>query len=90
MAEQVGYRVVGTVISVKGNCGWGHKAGDKIELSAHNTGGVCGFLYHAIFPYIAMLQFGGGFPAEWGEPDVMTLECIDKSNLVAIELRREK
>ncbi len=33
MAEQIGYRVVGTVTAVKGNCRWGHKVGDKIELT---------------------------------------------------------
>jgi len=90
MAEEVGYRVVGTVTSVKGNCSWGHKVGDKIELGSHNTGGLCGFLYHDIFPYIVMLQFGGSFPAEWGDPDTVTLDCMDKYNLVTIELHREK
>ncbi len=39
MAERLGYRVIGTVKSVKGTCSWGHKVGDKIELSGHNTGG---------------------------------------------------
>jgi len=34
-----------------------------------------------------MLQFGGGFPAEWGDPDVVSLDCMDKTNLVTIELR---
>ena len=43
-----------------------------------------------MFPYIIMLQFGGGFPAEWGSPDVVELECIDKVNVVKIELRRIK
>jgi hypothetical protein len=35
-----------------------------------------------------MLQFGGGFPAEWGDPDVIEMDCMDKWNLVTIELRR--
>ena len=90
MAEQIGYRVVGTVTAVKGNCSWGHKVGDKIELSAHNPGGLCGSFYHGIFPYIIMLQFGGGFPKEWGDPNVVALECMDRVNAVRIELRREK
>ena len=92
MAEQaqLGHRVVGTITGVKGFCSAGHKAGDQIELSGHSSGGLCGFLYHDIFPYIIMLQFGGGFPAEWGDPDVINMECMDKWNLVAIELRRIK
>ncbi len=90
MAKQIGYQVVGTVTAVKGNCAWGHKVGDKIELSAYSPGGLCGFFYHDIFPYIVMLQFGGSFPEEWGNPDVVTLECMDRANAVRMELRREK
>lgn len=85
---KVGYRVVGTIKSVQGSCSAGHKVGDRIELSGHHAGGLCGFLYHDVFPYVIMLQFGGGFPAEWGDPDVVELDCMDKANLVTIELRR--
>ncbi len=86
----LGYQVVATIISVKGNCGWGHEAGDTFKISCHDTAGLCGFFYHDIFPRIAMLQFGGGFPREIGNPDVMTVECPDRTNLVTLELRREK
>ena len=85
---QIGSRVVGTVKAVKGDCHWGHKVGDQLEVSAHNTAGLCGFFYHDIFPYIVMLQFGGGFPAEWGDPNVVQLECMDRMNAVRIELAR--
>ena len=90
MAEQarIGYRVISTIKAVKGSCSAGHKVGDQIELSGHNAGGLCGFFYHEIFPYLVMLQFGGGFPAEWGDPDVIELDCVDKVNTVTIELRR--
>ena len=88
MAEQIGYRVVGTIKAVKGDCSAGHKVGDKLELSGHSSGGLCGFFYHDIFPYLIMLQFGGGLPPEWGDPDVIELDCMDKHNLVTIELRR--
>lgn len=89
MANQVGYRVVGTIKAVKGTCSAGHKVGDTLELSGHNTAGLCGFFYHDIYPYLIMLQFGGSFPAEWGgDQDVVELDCMDKWNLVTIELRR--
>lgn len=87
---RIGYRVVGTILNVKGHCNAGHKAGDTIELSGHNSSGLCGFFYHDIFPYIIMLQFGGGFPVEWGDPDVLVLDCMDRLNAVKIELRRMK
>ena len=85
-----GFRVVGTIRSVKGLCNAGHKVGQQIELSGHNTGGMCGFFYHDIFPYIIMLQFGGGFPPEWGSPEIVELECMDRSNVVRIELKRNR
>jgi len=87
---QVGNRVWAMVRNVKGNCSMGHKAGDEFEISAHNAAGLCGFLYHDIFPYLVMLQFGGGFPDAWGGPDSVELKCLDSSSEVTIELRREK
>ncbi|NVM05167.1 MAG: TIGR04076 family protein [Candidatus Helarchaeota archaeon] len=92
MAEnlKIGYRIVGKIKRVKGHCNAGHKKGDTMELSGHNTGGLCGFFYHDIFPYIIMLQFGGSFPKEWGDPDVVEMECMDKFNAVRIQLKRIK
>jgi uncharacterized repeat protein (TIGR04076 family) len=88
---KIGHRIVGTIKEVKGNCNAGHKVGDEIELSGHNTGGLCGFFYHDIFPYILMLQFGGSFPERWTQnPDIVELECMDRWNAVKIELRRIK
>ena len=92
MAEEerteAGFCVEGVITAVKGNCSWGHKVGDKFDLSWHNTAGLCGSFYHNIFPYIVMLQFGGGFPREWGGPEVVELECLDWLNAVRIKLRR--
>ncbi len=86
----VGFKVIGTIKSVKGHCNAGHKVGDQFPLSGHNTAGLCGFFYHDIYPYLIMLQFGGGFPKEWGDPDVLQLECMDKTNAVTIQLKRIK
>jgi uncharacterized repeat protein (TIGR04076 family) len=88
---KIGYRIEGTIKEVKGFCTAGHKVGDVLELSGHETGGLCGFFYHDIFPYIIMLQFGGSFPKGWtADQDVVTLECMDRMNAVKIELRRIK
>jgi hypothetical protein len=32
----------------------------------------------------------GGYPPSWGNPDVINVECMDKYNLVKMELRRVK
>jgi uncharacterized repeat protein (TIGR04076 family) len=88
--KRVGHRVIGTIKSAKGTCSKGHLPGHQIELSGQDSGGLCGFLYHQAFPYILMLQFGGGFPPEWGDPDVVELDCLDKANVVTIQLRRTR
>ena len=85
---QVGYRVKAEVISVKGTCSVGHKAGDTFYLSGHDTAGLCGFFYHDIFPYVVMLQFAGGFPVDWGGPDVVERDCMDRTNAVTLRLTR--
>jgi len=85
----IGYKIIGAIKSVKGHCNAGHKTGDTMELSGHNTGGLCGFFYHDIFPYIMMLQFGGSFPKQWTpDQDVVEMECMDRFNVVKIELKR--
>ena len=85
-----GHKVTATVKSVKGKCSWGHEASDTFSINCQDTAGLCGLFYHDIFPYIAMLQFGGGLPKEWGGPDVVNVACMDRTNLVKLELRREK
>ena len=87
---KIGYRIIGTIKSVKGTCSAGHNVGDQIEISGYgSTPQLCGFFYHDIFPYIIMLQFGGSFPSEFeGDPDVVELTCLDKVNAVTIELKR--
>ena len=90
MAEQrsCGYKVTGTVTAVKGHCNWGHKVGDKMDLSGHNTSGLCGAFYHDIFPTLKVLQYGGIYP--WGNPEKRVMECPDRGNVVTLELTREK
>ena len=85
--ERKVYKIVGTIKDVKGRCNAKHKKGDVIELSGHDSGGLCGFFYHDIFPSIITLQFGGTFP--WSQdPDTLELECPDRFNVVKIELKR--
>ncbi len=81
-----GHRVVATVKSIQGRCGWGHKEGDTFDISVHDTAGLCGLFYHDIFPWIMALQFGGDNP--WGATDAKELECMDRRSLVKLELKR--
>ncbi|MFH1090079.1 MAG: TIGR04076 family protein [Pseudomonadota bacterium] len=76
------------VVSMKGECGAGHKVGDTLTLSCWDTGGLCGFFYHDIFPSLNVMQFGGAYP--WGEAEVMKLECPDREVAVTIKVRKSK
>ncbi len=88
MAKNPGFgkRLTAEVTGLKGKCSAGHKVGDTFELSMHDTGGLCGAFYHAIFPEINVMQFGGAYP--WGG-DEMEFVCPDTFNLLKIKVRRE-
>lgn len=86
-----GYKVIGTIKSVKGHCNAGHKVGDKVEISTRKTAGLCGWFYYDMFPNIVMLQtgcdpWGDGVRVEKG----ILMRCADIDNEVTIELKRGK
>ena len=83
---RVGHQVKAKILEIKGTCGWGHKVGQEIEVSCHDTAGTCGFLYHDMFPMLQMLQFGGSLP--WGEAGIVEVECPDRNNAVKVRLER--
>lgn len=82
----IGYRIVGTVASVAGQCSAGHKEGESFEISCHNPAGLCGFFYHRIFPTLQTFQFGGSMP--WWQGDTIQVQCPDTHNLVTLQLER--
>ena len=83
-----GYKVRATILSVKGECSAGHRVGDGFDISCHDPAGLCGWLYHDIFPSLQTFQFGGQLP--WWEGDTIQLQCPDSYNLVTVELQRSK
>jgi uncharacterized repeat protein (TIGR04076 family) len=87
-----GAKIIGTIVSVKRHCWMGQKVGDTFELSGNKTGGLCGHLYHTIYPYLIMLEYGGGFPDDVANDwpgDRPEFICPDVHNQVRIQLRRE-
>lgn len=74
------------ILSVKGNCSAGHRVGDSFRISCWDTGGLCGFFFHDIFPSLNVMQFNGQYP--WGAADEMVLECPDRENAVTIRIRK--
>ena len=85
MSDQ--YSVQIKVISQKGKCAAGHKAGDQFGVTMHTPDRLCIFAYSAIEAEIRTLMFGGRFP--WSQdPDVYVGGCPDHNNPVLFELRR--
>ncbi len=84
----LGYRLVATVIDVKGNCSAGHTIGESFDISCHNPAGLCGFFYHQIVPNLQTFQFGGSMP--WWQGDSIQLHCPDPQNRVTLKLERFK
>ena len=76
----------GEIIDVKGKCNAGHKVGDRLKIGCWDTGGLCGFFYHDIFPSLSVMQFDGKYP--WGSSDELILECPDRQNAVTIKIRK--
>jgi uncharacterized repeat protein (TIGR04076 family) len=74
------------VLNVKGECSAGHKKGDRFRISCYESGGLCGFFYHDIFPSLSVMQYGGKYP--WASADELTLECPDRYNAVTLKVIR--
>ncbi len=79
--------VTAKVISQRGTCAAGHKAGDEFVIGQMVPAGMCSWAFHALFPFAEVLQFGGSFPWE-SNPGEATVACPDPGNPVVFELRR--
>ena len=88
MAEQ--YEVLAEVVSQKGTCAAGHRAGDVFNLGDKVPEGMCSWAFYALFPFATVMQYGGAFPWAKKDPDRTTVACPDPDNPVVFELRRMK
>ncbi len=79
-------KIIGTVKSIKGTCGWGHKVGDTFDINTRDTAGMCGWLYHAAFPNLTIMQSGGNVWKE-GAEKVIIMGCPDRANEVVVEFK---
>lgn len=76
-----------SVISQKGNCGTGHKVGDKWLVRHTTPDGICLSAYPIMHSNIEVLKYGGTFP--WSkDPDVIQAVCPDPENPVIFQLKR--
>jgi uncharacterized repeat protein (TIGR04076 family) len=76
------------VLSVKGECSLGHKAGDVVRFTQTDVyGKICVHVLYSMLPKVFAMMFNGEFP--WAQdPDVLTHPCPDAANPVVFELTR--
>jgi uncharacterized repeat protein (TIGR04076 family) len=79
-------KVTATVIEIKGICHYGHKLGDRLELSCYDSGGFCGYCYHNLFHNLQTFVNGGSLP--WWPEGGFFAECPDTENRVVLKLER--
>lgn len=89
MAKDPGFgtKLNAEVIGLKGQCNAGHKVGDSFNVSCYDAGGMCGFLYNALFPFLNVMQFDGNYP--WGADEAI-FNCPDSYNLLTVKVSRIK
>lgn len=84
-----GYAVyTAEVVSADGPCHAGHKVGDRLSLSCYDSGGLCGFFYHDLFPALSVIQFGGKYP--WSAPGELRAHCPDAAVNLTLVIREAK
>ena len=74
------------ILEVKGECSAGHRKGETFTVSCYDSGGLCGFFYHDIFPSLSVMQYGGKYP--WAPENELTLECPDRYNAVTLKITK--
>ncbi len=72
-----------TVVALEGTCSKGHRVGDVFEVDCYDAGGVCGYLYYTVFPFVSVLVHGGSYP--WAPDGRMRLPCPDAYNRLVVE-----
>ena len=82
------YKIIARVKSVKGECAFDHKPGDKIIFDGETIKGrICMSALYSFLPKVFALRYGAEFP--WlKDKNVTTHACPDAQNPVVFEIRR--
>jgi uncharacterized repeat protein (TIGR04076 family) len=77
------------VVSVKGTCELGHKAGDVVRFTDGGVEGrICIHALYSMMPKVFAMMFNADFPWAKDHPDTLTHPCPDAANPVVFELTR--
>ncbi len=88
MEQETEVKFIATVTGAKGTCHAHHTLGQQFELNCYDSGGLCGFFYHDLFPYLNVMQFGGKYP--WWEKDGIEVECPDRYNAISLKIEKKR
>jgi uncharacterized repeat protein (TIGR04076 family) len=81
-------RIILEIVSQKGECAYGHKAGQVFDVTGTTPEGLCPSACHSAYPAIYTLKFGGHFPWE-EEKGTAHVACPDPANPLIMKIRRE-
>jgi uncharacterized repeat protein (TIGR04076 family) len=76
------------IISQRGECGFGHEAGQAFDVSGATPAGLCPSACHSAYPAIFAIKFGAQLPWE-KEKGTAHIACPDAENPVVMRIRRE-
>jgi len=76
------------VDSLRGKCESGHYVGQEFVFDNDWPGHFCPAAFHAIYPNLRTLQYGGNIP--WEEPGSVHVACPDPFNPLVFKLVREE
>lgn len=74
------------IMGVDKVCTWGHAQGQRFEIDPFNVGGVCGFLYSKVYPYLNVLLAGVQLPWIPEGERAMYQVCPDSYNQTSYRL----
>lgn len=88
------YRVIARISETRDKpsgspCGI-HNVGEEFDLSKDEERiKICKWAYNTLFPFVAVLEFGGALPWE-PDPKKAMVACPDPHNVVVFELERQE
>jgi len=82
----LGHKIIITVVEQTGVCDAGHKQGQQYTYEG-KLPDICPAAWHALYPYLRVLQFGGDLP--WEEKGEAYIACPDHKNPVVFKIERK-
>ena len=53
--KKIRSKFIAAITGLKGTCHANYNVGQQFELNCYVFGGLCGFFYHDIFPYLSVM-----------------------------------